>query len=135
MRYATLSGLFLTSAALLGACQTAKPVVQKQTPAPGGITGRGDSSAAPTDAWRPDWWIDRPARAKGGNSGTTVAAFGTDVDLLAARKKAMDDANRQLHEILGSTPDAVPARADTIRLPEGTYRTFVLVTVAPPSGS
>ena len=134
MRHALSYGLILIPALVLGACQASKPVVKKQPPGLDAIAGKGDSSAAPTDAWRPDWWIDRPARGSGA-TGTTVAAFGTDVDLLVARKKAVDEANRQLAEILGSTPDSVPARADTIHLPDGKYRTFVLVTVPAPSGS
>lgn len=82
------------------------------------------------DTWRPEWWISSPVRDA---RGVSVAAFGTDHDLLASLKKAMDTGNQKLRETLGVVSAEPSSRVDTVRLADGQFRTFVLLT-APASG-
>ncbi|MBX3359414.1 MAG: hypothetical protein KF745_13425 [Phycisphaeraceae bacterium] len=76
---------------------------------------------------RPSWWIDQPVAGEGTLS---VAAMADDSSLSAALRAAVDSAAVQLKDRLGSDPDSVSTKSDTLRLPDGRYRAFVRSTAA-----
>ncbi len=78
------------------------------------------------EAYRPPWWIDLPAHSAGR---LIVAASGRGDDLLDARRAAVRAGREALRDTLAREPaDAVTDRTSAIRLSDGTYLAFVLMS-------
>jgi hypothetical protein len=73
--------------------------------------------------WRPSWWIDSAlVTAKA----ATACAMADDADLAVARRRAIDGAVSALRDAMGRDPSDTDLTVDSIRLPDGRYRAFVL---------
>ncbi len=117
----------------------AQPAPIATAPAAPAETPRQTVSA---EAWRPAWWVPgedgRGGTARG--SGITAAAgMGTETDVLAARRAALEAAMARLETALGKSAAAEAAlspdletKIDTLQLPDGRYRAFVVVSVPAP---
>jgi hypothetical protein len=111
---------------LLGACspksatpspaQPGKPVAQQPPPAP---------PPADAETWRPSWWTES-IRATAET--LSASAMAEDADLNVARRKAVEAAMAKVRTALSKEPPEPTTKVDSIRLPDGRYRAFVLAT-------
>lgn len=79
----------------------------------------------PMETFRPEWWIDEPAR-----DGTTlsVAAYAEDPDLAKARTQAVSAASMKFRDIAGIDPVHALTKTDSVLLQNGMFRAFVRLT-------
>lgn len=85
-----------------------------------------EPQAPRADDARPAWWIDLPARAGGR---ILIAASADGNDLAQARRAAVDAALESLRaEAGGDAEDESTDRTSAIRLNDGRFRVFVLVS-------
>lgn len=73
--------------------------------------------------WRPTWWTDSAIVTA---QSATACAMADDADLAVARRRAIDGVLAALRETLGREPSDPDLTVDSIRLPDGRYRAFVL---------
>lgn len=87
---------------------------------------------ADVEKWQPAWWAAAPTI-----EGDTlhVYAQGEDLELLAARKLAIEQARKQLKaQLAGVKPPESPATlVDSVRLSDGRYRAFVRLSAPAPA--
>mgnify|MGYP001067375516 CR=1 FL=1 len=121
------------------------PKAPDPAPAEAAEAPRGAATAATAvtaEEWRPAWWVpgeDGRGGVARGSGVTAAAGMGTEADVLAARRAALDAAMGRLEEALGKaaaaeaalSPD-VQTKIDTLQLPDGRYRAFVVVSVPTP---
>lgn len=94
-------------------------------PAPTPTPAPAPKPVADAEAWRPAWWVDGVQRLEGR---TVAGAMATEADLLAARRRAVDLAAAALEKALGRAPADTDTKVDTLRLADGRYRAFIVVS-------
>jgi len=103
--------------------QPAQPVPAAAEPRP--APQPAPKPTADAEAWRPAWWIEGVQKRDGS---TVAGAMATEADLLTARRRAVDLAIAALEKALGKAPADTDTKVDTLRLPDGRYRAFILVS-------
>lgn len=76
---------------------------------------------------RPEWWHNDLKR-EGGK--VSVCRLADDLDLLVARRKAMEAATEAYFAATGLAGKDAQIEADSLRLPDGKFRAFVRMTGA-----
>lgn len=95
-------------------------------PAPAPVPSPAPAAPAPDPlTWRPGWWTDSAIATPDSMS---IAAMAEDADLSLARRKAVDAAMSGLRTAIGREPAGATTKVDSIKLPDGRYRAFVLAT-------
>jgi hypothetical protein len=73
----------------------------------------------------PEWWLDEPEEHDGQ---VGVCAMADDEDLLAARRRALEEAGRVFREATEKSAEDAGVVSDSVRLRDGRFRAYVRLT-------